>query len=973
MKQWGAHRLLVGVLAVATGMVLWRGAVQQGSCAADLAFARQPASAGARGSSASSHPDGPKPAAITVDYPQEGSIFPPEITPPTFLWRDASNTASVWTLDVAFTDGSAGFRAKSAGEGLRLGEIDPRCVFATNKPPKLTPEQAAARTWIPDAASWETIKRHSTEHPATITISGFQDEHLDHPVSRGTVTIQTSRDPVGAPIFYRDVPLMPAGTQKGVIKPLPPEFLPLIAWRLRNIAEPQSRLLLTGLHTCANCHSFSRDGKTLGMDLDGPENDKGLYALASLQPEMSIRNQDVISWSLPRDQTVPTSRVGFMSQVSPDGRYVLTMMPGLGKSTVNMYVVNFLDYRFLQVFFPTRGILVWYDRATGQRRALPGADDPRYVQTDGVWSPDGKYVVFARAETEVPYLEGQKLPAYANAPEETPIRYDLYRIPFNNGQGGRPVPISGASQNGMSNTFPKVSPDGRWIVFVKCRNGQLMRPDSELYIVPAEGGVARRLRCNTPLMNSWHSFSPSGRWLVFSSKSRSPYTQMFLTHLDEQGNDSPAILIENATAANRAVNLPEFVNIPPDGLKKIDVPAAESYRLFDLAFDLANKGQLTGSIAEYQKVLELDPLNAKAHNNLGAALWQLGFGAQGSLQVQRALEIDPDLGEAHGNWGMWLWQQGKLDEAMPHLQRSLELKPALTKNFKLFISNLGSPASPPEGGLKLRGAVGPKAEEVTAENPSRRKRERLDAQYRQKLHGVFAYLLAAKGPGRGAEPQELSPDQPKPQEPRDVLLPPNGSPDSARPGSDRPEAEDPGRRAEPQELWPDQPNPQEPRDVLQPPSGSPDSARPGSDRPEVEKLIASLDIPGVRRLAEQGKDPDKQFAARRQILRIFLHTLAVSNTLLGQKRNVQALVCLEIAAQAAPTNPYVSYDMARVLALNSQPKKALKTLQTAARQGFDDPDELEGDGAFEGLRGEADYQKALAIMRGGKPRTQASP
>jgi hypothetical protein len=40
---------------------------------------------------------------------------------------------------------------------------------------------------------------------------------------------------------------------------------------------------------------------------------------------------------------------------------------------------------------------------------------------------------------------------------------------------------------------------------------------------------------------------------------------MYLTHIDEQGNDSPAVLIENATAANRAVNIPEFVNIPMDG------------------------------------------------------------------------------------------------------------------------------------------------------------------------------------------------------------------------------------------------------------------------------------------------------------------------------------------------------------------------------------------------------------------------
>ncbi len=41
--------------------------------------------------------------------------------------------------------------------------------------------------------------------------------------------------------------------------------------------------------------------------------------------------------------------------------------------------------------------------------------------------------------------------AVTKLPEETPIRYDLYRIPFNNGKGGRPVPLEGASGNGMSN------------------------------------------------------------------------------------------------------------------------------------------------------------------------------------------------------------------------------------------------------------------------------------------------------------------------------------------------------------------------------------------------------------------------------------------------------------------------------------------------------------------------------------------
>jgi hypothetical protein len=35
---------------------------------------------------------------ISIDYPEDGSIFPPGITPPTFLWRDAAGTS--WSIDI---------------------------------------------------------------------------------------------------------------------------------------------------------------------------------------------------------------------------------------------------------------------------------------------------------------------------------------------------------------------------------------------------------------------------------------------------------------------------------------------------------------------------------------------------------------------------------------------------------------------------------------------------------------------------------------------------------------------------------------------------------------------------------------------------------------------------------------------------------------------------------------------------------
>jgi Flp pilus assembly protein TadD len=181
------------------------------------------------------------------------------------------------------------------------------------------------------------------------------------------------------------------------------------------------------------------------------------------------------------------------------------------------------------------------------------------------------------------------------------------------------------------------------------------------------------MRCNTPLMNSWHSFSPNGRWMVFSSKSRSPYTQMFLTHLDEDGNDSPAILIENATASNRAVNIPEFVNIPPDGLRKIEVPAVESYRLADNAMALQQKGQYEASIAEWRKALKANPADASAHNSLGMALFETGRLDEAITRFRKAVELKPLFIQAHCGLGSALAMQGKTVEAVAVLQRALKI------------------------------------------------------------------------------------------------------------------------------------------------------------------------------------------------------------------------------------------------------------------------------------------------------------
>ena len=608
-------------------------------------------------------------APIVVDYPLPGSVFPPDMVAPRFLWHDPAPEAGRWVVDVALDGGRTRLTFLTDGPTPPTGEVDPRALGTTNEVYRPTPYQASARSWQPSDAEWAGIRAGSADQAAVVTFVGLPAGDADRVLSRGGVTIRISRDPVGAPLFYRDVPLMPSRTEKNLIKPLADQALPLIAWRLRDVSRRDSRVVLRDMPTCANCHSFSADGKTLAMDIDGPDGDKGAYAIAPIRPVTRITRDEIITWNSFPEKPRDKRTIGFLSRISPDGRHVVTTL------NEELYVANFTNYRFLQVFYPTRGILAWYSTRSEEMKALPGADDPAFVHCDPTWSPDGKTLVFARAAARDSYPPGVPLATHSNDPNETPMRYDLYRMPFDDGRGGTPVPIEGASANGMSNSFPKVSPDGRFIVFVKSANGQLLRPDSELWIVPAEGGEARRMECNTSLMNSWHSFSPNGRWMVFSSKVNTPYTQLFLTHLDEDGRSSPPILVPDSTAANRAANIPEFVNAAYDDLQRIEAPSVEQYLHLNRATELVREEKWEEAITTLGRALAIDPDSIKSRLLLGTALWRVGRTAESLAEYERATLLDPARGEAHYSLAFALFLQDRYAEGGARLRRAFEVMP----------------------------------------------------------------------------------------------------------------------------------------------------------------------------------------------------------------------------------------------------------------------------------------------------------
>ena len=573
---------------------------------------------------------------LVVQYPLDETVFPPESVPPTFRWQDNQLGVDTWLIT------------------FRLADVAQPLSFL-----------AQARVWSPETQDWELIKQHSQAKAARVTVLGLNRAQPGHILSRGRLAIGVSRDEVGAPLFYREVnlPFLEAVKDPSQIR-----------WRFGSIASRQPPpVVLAHLPVCGNCHSFSKDGQLLGMDVDYA-NSKGSYVITRTAENMILATSDIITWDDYRREEGDLT-FGLLSQVSPDGKVVISTV-----KDKSVFVPK-PDLAYSQLFFPIKGILATYRRDTRTYEALHGADDPAYVQSNPTWSPDGQYIVFARTKAYQltnATSQGKVLLTPEECQEfladQKPFRFDLYRVPYNEGRGGQAEPLAGASNDGLSNYFPKYSPDGKWIVFCKARNYMLLQPDSELYIVPATGGQARRLRCNTPRMNSWHSWSPNGRWLVFSSKANSPYTQLFLTHLDEAGNSTPAVELAQLTAPDRAANIPEFVNLSPSAIRKIQEQFLDDYSFERAGNELYRAGDADPAIRQYRKALELNPGNANAHQRLGFLLYHVKHQfEEGLAQTREALRLDPNNAFACCDLGAAFLHQGRLDEAIKQLSEAARL------------------------------------------------------------------------------------------------------------------------------------------------------------------------------------------------------------------------------------------------------------------------------------------------------------
>jgi hypothetical protein len=179
-------------------------------------------------------------------------------------------------------------------------------------------------------------------------------------------------------------------------------------------------------------------------------------------------------------------------------------------------------------------LIVYHDFETNETRTAPALSDKKRLETYPAWTPDGRYLYFCSA----PRLWG---PAETVPPQRyAEVRYDLMRIRYDieTDTWGTLETVLSAAETGRSILLPRISPDGRFLLFCMSAYGcfPVYQPTSDLFLMDLETGEYHRAALNSEYAESWHSWSSNSRWIVFSSKRQGGlFTRPFLSYVDPKG------------------------------------------------------------------------------------------------------------------------------------------------------------------------------------------------------------------------------------------------------------------------------------------------------------------------------------------------------------------------------------------------------------------------------------------------------
>ena len=290
---------------------------------------------------------------------------------------------------------------------------------------------------------------------------------------------------------------------------------------------------------CVNCHSFC-----------GQNPDKMLFHMRQMHTGTIITDGKKIE---KLNTTTPETRSPLVyPSWHPSGRYVAFSVNDTKQMfhTTSTNRIEVMDFA---------SDVVVYDVENHQILTTSLLSSKEAFETFPTFSPDGKTLYYCVADSVQMPL------GYERA------RYNLCSIPFNpeNRSFGTAIDtLLCASDENATISFPRVSPDGRFLMFTQADYGNftIWHKEADLHLLDLETKQTKPLDAlNSDETESYHMWSSNGRWVVFSSRRLDGlYTRPFIAYMDEDGNaHKPFLLPQKSrdyyTSLMKSYNVPEFI------------------------------------------------------------------------------------------------------------------------------------------------------------------------------------------------------------------------------------------------------------------------------------------------------------------------------------------------------------------------------------------------------------------------------
>lgn len=186
------------------------------------------------------------------------------------------------------------------------------------------------------------------------------------------------------------------------------------------------------------------------------------------------------------------------------------------------------------------------------------------------WSPDGKTLYYNSAHFEIENYatrEREIIDRYKD------FHYNIYRKSFDpeTKTFGPAELVLNADSLNKSATLPRISPDGRYLLFGMAEYGcfHIWHKDADLYVMDLNTMKMRNLKeINSDDVESYHAWSSNGRWILFTSRrDDGGYTRLYIAYFDKNGRaHKPFILPQKDpyfyNDYYKSYNVPEYMIEP---------------------------------------------------------------------------------------------------------------------------------------------------------------------------------------------------------------------------------------------------------------------------------------------------------------------------------------------------------------------------------------------------------------------------